>query len=72
MRTTGVARDEDAWRATFVGRVVVAGSDSLADFVNRPPGDFFDVQGVGVKDAPRGLDDLFHGVVAVGDPLILA
>ena len=70
MGVTGVAGDEHA-RITRLarGHVVEAGAESLADLVDRPPGDLVDGQGIGSEDPGGGGDQLVDRDVTVGGAL---
>ena len=63
---TGVPGDEDAREAGFhllLRHVVELVAQTLADLVDGPPGDVFDVQRVRMNDPVRGCDQLVGGDV---------
>ena len=62
----GVAGDEDAREAGFhllLRHIVELVAQALANLVNGPPGDVFDVQRVRMNDPVRGRDQLISGDV---------
>ena len=54
----------------LLGHVVELVAQALADLVDRPPGNLFHVESMGLEDPPRRRDQIVGRDVAVRDPLV--
>ena len=70
----GVTGNKDARRThsdLAVGHIVESIAESLADLVDRPPGNLLHVECVRMEDPLRCGDQIVHGDVALRDPFVL-
>ena len=71
----GVTGHKGPWDnilGTALRAVVEALGNPLTHLVNRPPGHFFDIQRVGIKNLPRPGDNVFFVKPDIRRPLVLA
>ena len=74
VRVTGIARNKNTGQAGryLIGlQVVKSVTQTLSNFVYRPPGHLLDVECVGMKNALRSGNQLFKGDVAPSYALVL-